>query len=60
MKDLEAEFYFDIDVLSKTLSSTLDIGQVENKELLEERLKSQGWKVTKEEKTVWTISKTQT
>ncbi|AAQ13722.1 hypothetical protein [His 1 virus] len=47
------------DVLSQTMTATIDVGRIENKETYEYYLKSHGFEVTKETDTIWAVKATQ-
>jgi len=49
----------EIEVLSETVSATIDVGQYENWGEYLYKLERRGYTVTQEEGTIWTVKKTQ-
>jgi len=54
----QMEIFKEADVLNQTMSATLDVGRIKNKETYEYYLKSHGFEVTKETNTIWTVKAT--
>jgi len=46
------------DVLTQSMTATLDVGKIENKESYLHYLKSHGFEVTKETDTIWSVKAT--
>lgn len=57
--DLGQDFLYQPDILSQSVSATIDVGNIENKKAYQHYLEFHGFDVTKEANNIWTVKATE-